>query len=505
MADEQLELGDDERSIALKRAWARALQVLAAKVNKASFESWIRPIRPVAYEITSESRQATLGVASPFARDWLKRYAADIQNALEEQLGSPLDIRFTLLTSEPRPLFGEGSSESVPPESTPSTTPTLPNPDPNPVVPKATTHHAPSYPAGSAAAASASAIPAIPLNEKFTFETFIIGKSNRLAQAGAMQVAMSPGLVYNPLFLYGNSGLGKTHLLHAIGNAALRLNGSLRVAMVDGENFTEHYVSSLRDRKVEDFRRFYRSIDIWLVDDIQFIASKEQTKEEFFHTFNTLYQTGKQIVISSDRSPRELRTMDERIRSRFESGLIADINAPELETRAAILERRCQAEDWKVPKDVLFYIASAIQSNIRALQGALTRLVAYTSVMNSPYSIEAAQSVLGQYFIEKPPPGYATNKSVSVEFILQTVAEEFGISVDALRGERRDKEVVKARQAAMYLCRELGGINLAQIGAAIGGRDHTTVQRAIVKLENMMPFDRPLYAIVQEARRKLEQ
>jgi chromosomal replication initiator protein len=476
MAGEQLELGDDDRSITLKRAWSRALVTLASLINKAAFEGYIRPIQPIGYS----DGTATLGVASAWAREWLKKYLPDIKSALEEHLGSPLEIRFTLITPDERPVFGGAQAKQ---DSTAETA-------------APTSARAPAVP-------PLGAVPSVPLNEEYTFDRFVIGKSNRLAHAGAMAVAASPGAVYNPLFIYGGSGLGKTHLLHAIANAALERDPKTRITLVDGESFTERYVAALREKKMELFRSYFRSMDLWLVDDIQFIAGKEQTKEEFFHTFNALYQSGRQIVIASDRSPRELRTTDERLRSRFESGLIADVNAPELETRAAILEQRCDAENWTIPRDVLFYIADAIQSNVRTLQGALTKLVAYASIMRTSPSIEVAQSVLGEYYIDRPLPGYV-RKDVPVEMILQATAEEFGTSIEALRGERRDKETVKARQVAMYLCRDLCSMPLAQIGAALGGRDHTTAQRGIAKLEGILLFDRPLHARVQAVKNRLE-
>jgi chromosomal replication initiator protein len=476
MAGEQLELGDDDRSITLKRAWGRAVSSLASVINKAAFEGYIRPIQPVSYD----DGVVTLGVASAWAREWLKKYLPDIRAALEEHLCSPLDIRFTLITPEERPLFGSAPTTVQPEES---------------ARPFASAR-APVLPAMDAVAS-------LPLNEDYTFDRFVVGKSNRLAHAGAAAVAGSPGTVYNPLFIYGSSGLGKTHLLHAIGHSARERDPRLRVALIDGETFTQRYVGALRDKKMDLFRSYFRSMDIWLVDDIQFIAGREQTKEEFYHTFNALYQSSRQIVIASDRSPRELRTTDERLRSRFESGLIADVNAPELETRAAILEQRCDSEDWAVPKEVLFYIADAIQSNVRTLQGALTKLVAYSSIMRTDPSIEVAQSVLGEYYIDRPLPGHA-RKDVPVDMILQVTADEFGTTVETLRGERRDKETVKARQVAMYLCREICSMPLAQIGAALGGRDHTTAQRGIARLEGILLFDRPLHARVQSVKNRLE-
>jgi len=481
MAGEQLELGDDDRSITLKRAWGRALVTLASSINKAAFEGYIRPIQPVGYA----DGAATLGVASAWAREWLKKYTPEIRAALEEHLVAPIEIRFILITPDDRPVFG----------GPPATTESSESAD-KPAEPAPTARRTPALPA-------LDAVPSVPLNPDYTFDQFVVGKSNRLAHAGAVAVAGSPGTVYNPLFIYGSSGLGKTHLLHAIGLAARERDPRARIALVDGESFTERYVASLREKKMDLFRSYFRSMDLWLVDDIQFIAGRDQTKEEFFHTFNALYQSGRQIVIASDRSPRELRTTDERLRSRFESGLIADVNAPELETRAAILEQRCEAENWTISREVLYYIADSIQSNVRTLQGALTKLVAYASIMRTSPSIEVAQSVLGEYYIDRPLPGYV-RKDVPVDMILQATAEEFGTSMEALRGERRDKETVKARQVAMYLCRELCSMPLAQIGAALGGRDHTTAQRGIAKLESIILFDRALHARLQAVKNRLE-
>jgi chromosomal replication initiator protein len=475
MAGDQLEFGDDARSIKLRRAWEETLRILSAQVNKVTFESYIRPIKPLAYE----DQLVTLGVASAFAREWLKRYTGQIQSNLEEQLGSPLEIKLALITAEHKPLFGETKEQPEPPKE--------------------------EKPAGRAhsSAPPMEDIPSLPINEKYTFDNYVIGKSNRLAHAGALAVSGAPGKIYNPLFIYGSSGLGKTHLLHAIGNAAKKKSGKPRVAMVDGETFTQHYVGALRTRTVEEFRKRFRSVDIWLVDDIQFIAGKEQTKEEFFHTFNALYQTGKQIVISSDRSPRELRTMDERLRSRFESGLIADINAPEPEIREAILQQRCEVEGWDVPREVIEYIAGAIQSNVRALEGALNRLVAYSSVMGCAQSIELAQDILGEYFIEKPH-GAGHRKGVPLEAIQIATADQFGFTQELLKSQRRDKMLALARQVAMYLCRDLTETPLAQIGAVFGGRDHTTVQRAVGKIESLLPHDRIVQRHVQEIRQKLD-
>ncbi|MEP6755613.1 MAG: chromosomal replication initiator protein DnaA [Chthonomonadales bacterium] len=471
MSGDQLQLGEDSRTVTLRRAWEGTLRTLTGQVSKLTFESYIRPIRPLSFE----DGVVKLGVATAFARDWLKRYLIPIQTALEEQLGGPLTVQFIRIAMEETPALLE---DLVPKVEAPAATrkPTKPRMD---------------------------LIPSLPISEKYTFDNYLTARSNRLAHAGAVAVAQSPGKTYNPLFIYGSSGLGKSHLLQAIANSAREINPQIRVAMIDGEVFTQHYVASLREKRVEEFRRLIRSVDIWLVDDIQFIANRDQTKEEFFHTFNALYQSGAQIVITSDRSPRELRTMEERLRSRFESGLIADINPPEPEIREAILLQRCEQEQWDVPRHVIEYIASAIQSNVRALEGALNRLVAYASVMNCPHSIELAQDILGDYFIEKPLPS-SRHKTVSVEAVQIAVAEQFGCTQELLKSQKRDKQLALARHAAMYICRELTGLSLAQIGTMFGGRDHTTVQRSIVKIDSLVTHDRILASHLQQIRQRLD-
>jgi chromosomal replication initiator protein len=476
MAGEQLEFGDDPRSVQLRRAWDAALRALSGQVNKLTFESYIRPIRP----IECSEHEVVLGVTSAFAREWLKRYVGAIRTVLEEHLGGPLEVRFSVMTSEERLLFGEPAAAAAAKDT-----------------------HAEVLRKSSSRPARPDFIPSLPLNDRFTFDEYVTGRSNRLAHAAALAVSNQPGSIYNPLFIYGCSGLGKTHLLHAIGNGVRKRAKGVRISLVDGETFTQHYVAALRERKMEDFRRHFRSVDVWLVDDIQFVAGREQTKEEFFHTFNALYQTGKQIVISSDRSPRELRTMDERIRSRFEQGLVADINPPELEVRMAILQKRCEIEGWDGPEDVVYFIASAIQSNVRALEGALNRLVAYSSVMGLQQNVELAQSILGEYFIEKPLPGGA-HKGIALETIQVATAEEMGSTQEMMKSQRRDQAVALARQVAMYVARELTAMPLAQIGAAFGGRDHTTVQRAVAKIEALIPQDPILRRHVEEIKRKVE-
>ena len=343
-------------------------------------------------------------------------------------------------------------------------------------------------------------IPSMPLNDRYVFETFLEGKSNRLAHAGATAVAEQPGEKYNPLFLYGGPGLGKTHLMHSIAHRIRERQPEARIAYVSGEYFAQHYITAIRDHATEDFRRQYRQVDVWLVDDIQFVAGKEHTKEEFFHTFNTLYQSGKQIVLASDRSPRELNTMDERLRSRFQSGLIADINAPELETRVAILQQWRRRDGFVVEDSVLDYIASAIQSNMRALEGALTKLVAYSSIHNTSATAELAQSVLSEYFIEKPLP----SRKISVNEIVDTVAPFFGVSAIGIKGPNRNKDVSLARQVAMFLCRELlPELNTTIVGAAFGSRDHATIVYACQRVKGLMELDPELKTLVQQVQKRL--
>jgi len=486
MGGEQLQFGDDERSIALRRAWDRALVILSGKVNKATFESYIKPVRP----LTFEQGEAVLGVASPFAREWLdKRYAVLISSVLTTIYSVDVAVRFQVIAPADNDPVDWNESADV---SGPYTEAVVRSLDDSKT---ARPSNRPSRSIGEGLCSQ-------PLNSKYTFDNFIVGKSNRLAQASAEAVAGSPGSVYNPLFVYGPPGLGKTHLLHAIGHAAIHSSSSSRVAYIDGENFTYNYVTSLRERKTEEFRRYYRGIDVWLVDDIQFIAGAERTKEEFFHTFNALYQSGKQIVISSDRSPRELRTMDERLRSRFECGLVADIASPDLETRMAILQRRADGEDWQVSREVVYYIANAIRSNVRALEGALTKLVACSSVMKCPISIELAQNVLGDYLIERPSMGRMA-KGMSFETILAAVANHFRIPVESLVGERRDQSTALARQVAMLLCREMTGSALSHIGSAFGGRGHTTIQRGIARVESLLKEDPRLTATLDSVRETL--
>ena len=553
----QLEFGEEDRTATLGRAWELALHLLASKVSPVAFGNTIQPLQPLTYV----GNVVTFGVSNTFFRERVeKNYANSIRSALEFHLDTtglqivfvvmsrdqqrtaenkraeagrgktkdtqtalPLDVETTeggerreeekrrrkedgetrgqghRKTGRPEDRDAREREEAQPQSSIPNLTPPIAANVPPPTG-KPSAARVAAKKAQTARAAESLPIPGLPLNDRYQFQSFLVGRSNRLAHAGATSVADRPGEVYNPLFLYGGPGLGKTHLMQGIAHSIRLRNPDMRIAYVSGEYFAQHYITAIRDHATEDFRRQYREVDVWLVDDIQFVAGKEHTKEEFFHTFNTLYQGGKQIVIASDRSPRELNTMDERLRSRFQSGLIADISAPELETRIAILQQCRQREGFLVENDVLEYIASAIQSNMRALEGALTKLVAYSSIHNAPATAELAQSVLSEYFIDKP----VRSRKIGVNDVIEAVAPFFGVAPDAIRGPNRNKDVSLARQVAMFLSRELlPEFNTTDVGAAFGSRDHATIVYACQRIRGLMDMDAELKTLVTQLQKKL--
>jgi chromosomal replication initiator protein len=337
------------------------------------------------------------------------------------------------------------------------------------------------------------------LNPKYTFETFVIGSSNRFAHAAAVAVAESPAKAYNPLFIYGSSGLGKTHLLHAIGHYATTLGNARSVRYVSTEEFTNDFINSLRDDKTQAFQRRYRDVDILLIDDIQFLENRERTQEEFFHTFNTLHNSNKQLVITSDRSPKQLSTLEDRLRTRFEWGLLADIQPPDLETRIAILQKKAAQERLFAPPDVLEFIASRIANSIRELEGALIRVTAFASLTRSPVQLSLAEEVLRDFIPDGSGP------EINADQIMASTADYFGVSLEDLRGHSRSRVLVNARQVAMYLCRELTDLSLPRIGQAFGGRDHTTVMHADRKIRQQMAERRSLYNQIAELTNRIKQ
>ena len=324
------------------------------------------------------------------------------------------------------------------------------------------------------------------LNPKYTFDTFVIGNSNRFAHAASLAVSEAPAKSYNPLFIYGGVGLGKTHLMHAIGHYILRTNPRTRVLYTTSEKFTNDLINSIRDDKNVEFRNRYRTTDVLLVDDIQFIADKERTQEEFFHTFNSLYESSKQIIISSDRPPKEIPTLEDRLRSRFEWGLICDIQPPDFETRIAILKKKARLENISTPDEVLVFIAKKIESNIRELEGALIRVVAYSSLTNREINMDLTQEALKDFFSNSKP------KPVTVDLIKRVISEYYSIRIEDFKSRKRTRAIAFPRQVAMYLARELTDLSLPKIGEEFGGRDHTTVLHAYDKISTELKRDESL-------------
>ncbi len=335
------------------------------------------------------------------------------------------------------------------------------------------------------------------LNPKYTFDTFVIGNGNRLAHAASVAVSEAPAQAYNPLFLYGGVGLGKTHLMHAIGHYILTQNPSSKVLYVSSEKFTNELINAIKDDKNEQFRSKYRNIDVLLIDDIQFIGGKERTQEEFFHTFNALHEANKQIVISSDRPPKEITTLEDRLRSRFEWGLAADIQSPDLETRIAILQKKAQMENIIIPNDVLSFIADKVVSNIRELEGALNKVIAYSSLTETEISIDLCAEALKEILAA------SNNRIIDAKHIIEAVSRYFDLRPDEFLSQKRNRNISFPRQIAMYLCRDITGLSLPKIGDEFGGRDHTTVIHAIQKIEKDMQNNQETKRTVEELVRNI--
>lgn len=456
---DQLRLGENESLVSLRRAWESAKETLKSKINKPSYQSWVTAVVP----LSLENGIACLGTTSRFAKHWFESKHMDlIREVLSNELGAEVRIRFETVeeAKEEAPLL----KESLPVK---------------PARPKLQQDEEPV---------------SLPLNERHVFDTFVVGPGNRLAHAAAAAVAEAPGKTYNPLFFYGTPGLGKTHLLHAIGHQIKRLHPEGKVAYLSGEAFTYQYVTAVRDRKIQAFRRRYRGVDVWLIDDVQFLIGKEKTEEEFFHTFNSLYDTGKQIVLSSDRPPKELN-LDTRLLSRFESGLVADIAPPDFETRAAILQRKAECEQMSLPDEVVLYVAKIIRSNIRQLEGALVKLHAYASLMKMPLTRELAHEVLHGYYVDEPE---IDPRTVQLE-----VCKLFNLNLEDITGPGRSRELVLARQVAMYLARHLTTFSLPSIGRAFG-KDHSTVIHACNKVAQLLVTDGRIASAVQEITARLK-
>ncbi len=444
-------------STAVQNLWEDVLSILKPQMNDESFDLWFRPIKA----LSMEGSRLVLQVPNAFFADWLRdHYQTRIESLLQERSGEPINLSFSVL----RPV----EDLIRPPHPTPLSAPIVAS---APVAPPIETH----------------------LNSRYTFETFVVGHSNRFAQAASQAVAKDPGKAYNPLFLYGGVGLGKTHLMHAIGHHMLQSNPRARVLYTTSEKFINEFIDSLRFEKMNQFRQKYRGLDCLLIDDIQFLVNKESSQEEFFYTFNTLYDSRKQIVITSDRPPKEIPTLQERLITRFEWGVVADIQAPELETRIAILRDKADAESLFVPDDVLLFLASHIRTNIRELEGSLIRVVAHASLTGVPLTVDSAKEVLRDVMAREEAAA-----PVSIEKIQEVVARHYHLDMHDMKSKRRTDAIAFPRQIAMYLARTLTELSTTQIGDSFGGKDHTTVMHATNKVKGRLDTDPFFTALVNK-------
>jgi chromosomal replication initiator protein len=504
----------------LAEVWARSLDGLADLQIQPHQRAWLKLTRPLGLV----ENTALIATPNEFVKEQLEtRLRPLVTQALSQELGRDIQLAVTV---DPAPPLGAPAAapagELADEAAAPRSQAPLGRADDNgaalgPAGPRGAeqAERPAAEPAGREQAAHADPGPAAPvpadgpagavrlggarLNPKYTFETFVIGSSNRFAHAAAVAVAEAPAKAYNPLFVYGDSGLGKTHLLHAIGHYAQTLYSGLKVRYVSSEEFTNDFINMIRDGKQDGFRRRYRDVDVLLVDDIQFLENKEGTQEEFFHTFNTLHNASKQIVISSDRPPKRLVTLEDRLRSRFEWGLLTDVQPPELETRIAILRRKAIQEGLNAPPEVLEYIASRISTNIRELEGALIRVTAFASLNRQSVDLQLAEIVLKDLIPE------ATGPQITTATIMGQTASYFGLSIEDLCGTSRSRVLVTARHIAMYLCRELTDLSLPKIGQQFGGRDHTTVINADRKIRSLMAERRSIYTQVTELTNRIKQ
>ncbi|SDC68934.1 chromosomal replication initiator protein DnaA [Shouchella lonarensis] len=445
--------------------WDQVLNEMKKKVSKPSYETWLKTT------IAQSIQEDTIIVVAPnaFARDWLEKHYTVLASTMVEQLtGTKLIPKFVIPQHEQNTMT-ETAAEQAAPTAPPKDSPV-----------ETTGSHT-------------------MLNDKYTFNTFVIGSGNRFAHAASLAVAEAPAKAYNPLFIYGGVGLGKTHLMHAIGHYVMEHNPQAKVVYLSSEKFTNEFINAIRDNKAVHFRNKYRNVDVLLIDDIQFIAGKIQTQEEFFHTFNALHEECKQIVISSDRPPKEIPTLEDRLRSRFEWGLITDITPPDLETRIAILRKKAKAEKLDIPNEVMLYIANQIDTNIRELEGALIRVVAYSSLVNQDMNADLAAEALKDIIPNALP------KTLSIVDIQKLVGDHYQVKLEDFKAKKRTKSVAFPRQIAMYLSRELTDASLPKIGSEFGGRDHTTVIHAHEKITKLLSTDPELQQKIQLISEQLRQ
>jgi len=446
--------------------WTRAIHRLKGRLSRHTFQTYFEPIKPVSLE----GDELTLAHSSRFMIDWVRDNLLDVLlQDLEAQLGRPCAVKFVVRERAP----GEEVAEAPPiPEGRPPAT----SPPPSEAPPGARQ---------------------LQINPKYTFDSFVVGPSNQFAVAACTAVANAPGKAYNPLFLYGGVGLGKTHLVHAVGNHALRQNPNCHVVYLSSESFTNDLIHALEQHRMPEFRARYREkCDILLLDDIQFLSNKKQTMEEFFHTFNALHEGGKQIFVTSDKLPTEIEGFEERLRSRFQWGLIADIQPPEVETRVAILKKKAATDHIALPDDVALFLGTHIRSNVRELEGSLIRLSAFASLTGAALTVELAQDVLKNILVvrgDKP----------DVETIIKIVAEAMQVKPQDIKGDRRQQNIARARQVAMYLTRKITALSYPVIGEKFGGKDHSTVINAEQRIEQLMNEEPDLSKTVQSLLRRL--
>lgn len=439
--------------------WATALEKIKEQISKPSFETWLENTKAEKLE----QNTITINVLNEFAKDWLEgRYTKLISEVLYEVTGTALTAKFVIPESANDSKDDSAAANKIPSVST-------------------------TYQSSKTM-----------LNPKYTFESFVIGAGNRFAHAASLAVAEAPANAYNPLFIYGGVGLGKTHLMHAIGHYIREHNSEARVVYLSSEKFTNEFINAIMDNKAVNFRNKYRNVDILLIDDIQFLAGKEQTQEEFFHTFNTLHEENKQIIISSDRPPKEIPTLEDRLRSRFEWGLITDITPPDLETRVAILNKKAKAEGLDIPNEVMIYIANQIDTNIRELEGALIRVVAYSSLVNEDIDAALAADALKDIIPSRKP------KKITVSTIQEIVGKKYNVKLEDFAAKKRTRSIAFPRQIAMYLSRNLTDLSLPKIGEEFGGRDHTTVIHAHQKITEMISEDTSFEREIEELKEQIK-
>ena len=451
--------------------WNDLLARLKNGVGEQVFNAWFLPITP----LSLSDDKLTLGVPNKFFREWVaERYIGLLNSNLTGIAGKKITVEFVVSPSQ-EPTAAPKEAESKPREQE---------------APRGETHRG-WFRSVFPRQVGESPLQETRLNSKYSFENFVVGPSNRFAHAASLAITESPARAYNPLFIYGGVGLGKTHLMHAMGNELLKKSAKTKILYISSEEFTNQLISAIQHRQTPKFRQRYRHVDVLLIDDIHFIAGKESTQEEFFHTFNSLYDAHKQIVVSSDRSPKEIRTLENRLVSRFEWGLITDIQPPDFETRTAILRKKSEKETVYLPDELFFFLAENIKTNIRELEGALIRVVAYAKLMNKEITVGLAKEILKGMIIEG-------EKKINVELIQKKVAQYFDTSPQDMKGKRRTKTIVYPRQIAMYLSRNLTDLSLPEIGNFFGGRDHTTVLHAYEKIEKGLKSDEKVCWIINK-------